>query len=97
MTKYALLIGVVFLLSGSRAVAQAESEKESAEEVKQETVEAERKPAPVIKVVPTAKGKHAKPQKVASAKPRTSRPQGNRPARNVRPSARPARPGGGRN
>ena len=97
MTKSSLLIAVLFTLAAGHALAQAESEKENAKEQKQGTLKPEDKPAPMVKVVPAAKSKHAKPRKVTSAKPRNARPQGARPARNPRPSGRPVRPGSGRN
>ena len=50
-----------------------------------------------IKVVPQARNKNAKPEKVGTAKSPKTRPQIPRSARNSRPSIRPARPGNGRN
>jgi hypothetical protein len=95
MNKYSFLIAILSLALTVRALAQTEPRKEDTEKHKQETAKSEDKT--VIKVVPTAKTKHAKPEKVSSAKPRTARPGGTRPARNVRPSSRPVRPGNGRN
>jgi len=104
MNRYSILIVALSLLGGGRVLAQANPDKEEAEKVKQETVKKEDKDSNTndkastrIKVVPAAKNKHAKPTKVSSARSRTARPGGNRPARNVRPSSRPARPANGRN
>lgn len=97
MTKYAILLVAFSLLIGARAWAQAEPDKTQTKKDKQETVKTGDKPTEVIKVVPAARSKHAKPEKVSSAKPRTAKPRATRPARNVRPSSRPLRPGKGRN
>lgn len=97
MNKYSLLIAVLSLFAGGHVLSQTNPDKPEPETEKQETVKTENKPAPAIKVVPAAKNKHAKPEKVSSAKPRNARPNANRPARNVRPSGRPVRPGNGRN
>ena len=95
MNKYSFLIALLSLILTGRALAQSEPDKKDTEKNKKETAKSDDKA--VIKVVPRAKNKHAKPERVSSAKPRTARPDGTRPARNVRPSARPARPGNGRN
>lgn len=101
MNKYSVLIVFLWFFSGRNVQAQAIRDKEDAKEAKQETVDesvaTEDKPAPVVKVVPSVRTKKAKPEKVTSAKPRTAKPGGNRSARSPRPSARPARPGNGRN
>lgn len=52
---------------------------------------------PDIKAVPAVKNKTAKPKRINSAKPANVAPRATRPARNSRPSSRPARPGTGRN
>jgi hypothetical protein len=96
MNKYSLLLAVLSLFGGEHVLAQTKPDKAEPEKNKQETVKAEEKPAPAVKVVPAAKSKHAKPEKVTSAKPRNARPNSNRPARNARPSGRPVRPGNGR-
>lgn len=60
-------------------------------------IKTEGKPTSAVKVVPSARGKSAKPAKINPANARSARPGGTRPARNARPSNRPARPGAGRN
>src|SRR5688500_2508334 len=98
MNKYSLfLIAALSLLVAGPVLAQANTDKEEAEKDKQETVKTPDKSSPVVKVVPAAKNKHAKPEKVNSARSRSARPGSTRPARGVRPSSRPARPGNGRN
>lgn len=97
MNKYALLIGLLSLFCGGRVFAQTNPAKEGMDKDKQETVKTEEKPEQVIKVVPAARDKNAKPAKVGSAKPPAAKPGGGRPARNPRPSSRPVRPGNGRN
>lgn len=101
MNKYSLLIAVLSFFAGQRVLAQTIPDKEDAKEAKQETVDAsvatKDKPAPEVKVVPSARTKKAKPERVGSAKPRTAKPGGNRSARTPRLSGRPARPGNGRN
>lgn len=98
MNKYSLLIAVLSLFAAGRVLAQTNTDKkEEAENDKQETVKEQDKPARAVKVVPAAKNRLAKPERVNSAKPRNVRPGGARPARNARPSSRPVRPGSGRN
>ncbi|MEO5603371.1 MAG: hypothetical protein ABIR06_20800 [Cyclobacteriaceae bacterium] len=97
MKKYSLLIAVLALFVAGHVLAQDSTDRQEVEKNKQETVKTEDKPATVIKVVPSARNKNAKPAKVNSAKGRNVRPGGTRPARNVRPSSRPVRPGSGRN
>lgn len=93
---------------GGHVLAQENTDRDEAEKDKQETVQETvkkndkpatdiDKPATEIKVVPSARNKNAKPAKVNSARPPSARPGGTRPARNVRPSSRPVRPGNGRN
>jgi hypothetical protein len=95
MNKYSFLIVLLSLFLSAHVLAQTKPDKKDTEKHKHETAKSDDKA--VIKVVPTAKNKHAKPEKVSSAKPRTAKPGGTRPARNVRPSSRPVRPGNGRN
>jgi len=97
MNKYSIFIAILLLFVGGRTLAQSNPDRDETEKDKRETVKTEDKQVAGIKVVPPAKNKHAKPTKVSSARPRTARPGADRPARNGRPSARPVRPGNGRN
>src|SRR5688572_22473627 len=101
MSKYSLLIGMLSIFVGGHVFAQENTAKDEAKKDKQETVQEtvnrDDKPAAEIKVVPSARNKNAKPAKVNSARQRSAGPGGTRPARNVRPSSRPVRPGNGRN
>lgn len=100
MNKYSVLLVPILLFAGGRVLAQTAHGKEETEKAKKETsketAEAAAKPATVIKVVPPARDRKAKPAKVSPAKARAARPEGAKPARNPRPSARPPRPGNGR-
>lgn len=97
MNRYSLFIAILLLFAVGRTLAQSNPDKDDTEKEKRETVKTEDNQAAGVKVVPPAKNKHAKPTRVGSARPRTARPGADRPARNVRPSARPVRPGNGRN
>ncbi|HET7180083.1 MAG TPA: hypothetical protein VFI14_10165 [Chryseosolibacter sp.] len=102
MIRYSVLALPIFLLfAGGRALAQTTHEQEKTNEVKQEpakeTATNADKPSPVVKVVPPARARNAKPARVSPAKARSARPGGARPARNPKPSARPPKPRNGRN
>ena len=97
MNKYSLLIAFLSLFVGGHVLAQTNPAKEGVDNEKEETAKTEEEPEQVIKVVPAARNKNAKPAKVGSAKRPNVKPRGGRPARNPRPSSRPVRPGNGRN
>jgi hypothetical protein len=97
MNKYSLLIAVLSLFGAGYVSAQTDQDKEKPETDKKEVVKTEKKPDPAIKVVPASRDNKAKPAKVSSARPSNTKPRGNRPTRNPRPSGRPVRPGTGRN
>lgn len=97
MNKYSLLIAVLALFVAGHVLAQDSTDRQEVEKDKQENIKTGDKSKTVIKVVPSARNINAKPAKVSSAKERNARPGGTRPARNVRPSSRPVRPGSGRN
>jgi hypothetical protein len=97
MKKFPILVAVFSLTIVGGVLAQSATDNEEIKKDHQETVKKEDKATKAVKAVPAARNQHSKPEKVTTTKPRNARPGGTRPARNVRPSSRPVRPGNGRN